>query len=427
MEFQLMEKFNINHWSRALFESMELNPGAVDYLTLGIDLLLLVVISLLADLIARRIILRFVGNYVKRSKNKYDDVLLEKKVFRSLAHLVPATIIWNALPAVFDGVNFDIRWLRIVISIYMIIMIMIMISRFLKTLAFLGLQSQKFEGKPVNSYIQVFNLVNYILGSVIILSLLIGKSPLTILTAFGAATAVLLLIFRDTILGLVASIQISANDMVRLGDWVSMEKYGADGDVIEINLTTVKIRNFDKTITTVPTYAFISDSFKNWRGMQSQGVRRIKRSLSIDINSIQFVNDEWRSRFTKYQRISDFIRVRQDEIEAYNKENDVDTSELINGRQMTNIGVFRRYALHYLLNHPKIDQGQTVMVRQLEPTANGVPLEIYCFSNDIAWVNYEGIQADIFDHLLSAVNHFGLRIFQNPSGEDLRSLNPLQV
>lgn len=419
-----MENFNINHWSRAWFESMDLSPTYVDLLTLGVDILILLLISLLADFLARRIILRFVSAYVKRSRNKYDDVLLEKKVFRSLAHLVPATIIWNALPLVFSDVNFDITWLRKAITIYMIIMIMVMINRFLKALAYIGLQSQRFEGKPVNSYIQVFSLVNYILGSVIILSMLIGKSPIAILTAFGAATAVLLLIFRDTILGLVASIQISANDMVRLGDWVSMDKYGADGDVIEINLTTVKIRNFDKTITTVPTYAFISDSFKNWRGMQSQGVRRIKRSINIDINSIQFVNEEMRSRFSRYQRISSFISERQAEIEAYNKEHEVDTSELINGRHMTNIGVFRRYATNYLLNHPKVDQKQTVMVRQLEPGTNGVPIEIYCFSNDIAWVNYEGIQADIFDHLLSAVGHFGLRIFQNPSGADLRALNP---
>ena len=418
-----MENFNINHWARQWFENMDLSPEAIDYLTLGVDLVLLILISILADFIARRVILRFVGAYVKRSRNKYDDVFLEKKVFRSLAHLVPATIIWNALPTVFDGVNFDITWLRKGITIYMIIMIMVMVNRFLKALAYLGLQSQRFEGKPVNSYIQVFSLINYILGTVVILSMLIGKSPLAILTAFGAATAVLLLIFRDTILGLVASIQISANDMVRLGDWVSMEKYGADGDVIEINLTTVKIRNFDKTITTVPTYAFISDSFKNWRGMQSQGVRRIKRSINLDINSVQFVDDSWRERFGKFQRISEYVKQRQEEIENYNREHEVDTSELINGRHMTNIGVFRRYALNYLMNHPKIDQKQTVMVRQLEPGPNGVPIEIYCFSNDIAWVNYEGIQADIFDHLLAAVNQFGLRIFQNPSGQDLRSLS----
>lgn len=417
-----MKSFNINHWIRNWFEVTELSAEAIEIFVIGFDIVILIVFSLLIDLLARRFILRFVGAYVKRSRNQYDDVFLENKVFRSLAHLVPATIIWNALPWIFDEANFDLTWLRKGITIYMIIMIMVMISRFLKALAYIGLKSERFEGKPVNSYIQVFTLVNYILGTVIILSLVIGKSPVAILTAFGAATAVLLLIFRDTILGLVASIQISANDMVRLGDWVSMDKYGADGDVTEINLTTVKIRNFDKTITTVPTYAFISDSFKNWRGMQSQGVRRIKRSINIDINSVEFVDEKWRDRYAGYQIITEFIKERQSEIEHYNQENSIDTLELINGRHMTNIGVFRRYALNYLNSHPKIDQKHTVMVRQLAPGTNGVPIEIYCFSNDIAWVNYEDIQADIFDHLLAAVNHFGLRIFQNPSGNDFRKI-----
>ena len=417
-----MKSFNINHWIRNWFEITELSAEAIEIFVIGVDIVILIVFSLLIDFLARRFILRFVGAYVKRSRNKYDDVFQENKVFRSLAHLVPATIIWNALPWIFDEANFDLTWLRKGITIYMIIMIMVMISRFLKALAYIGLKSERFEGKPVNSYIQVFTLVNYILGTVIILSLVIGKSPIAILTAFGAATAVLLLIFRDTILGLVASIQISANDMVRLGDWVSMDKYGADGDVTEINLTTVKIRNFDKTITTVPTYAFISDSFKNWRGMQSQGVRRIKRSINIDINSVEFVDEKWRDRYAGYQIISEFIKERQSDIEKYNQENKIDTLELINGRHMTNIGVFRRYALNYLNSHPKIDQKHTVMVRQLAPGTNGVPIEIYCFSNDIAWVNYEDIQADIFDHLLAAVNHFGLRIFQNPSGNDFRRI-----
>ena len=417
-----MKSFNINHWIRNWFEITELSAEAIEIFVIGVDIVILIVFSLLIDFLARRFILRFVGAYVKRSRNKYDDVFQENKVFRSLAHLVPATIIWNALPWIFDEANFDLTWLRKGITIYMIIMIMVMISRFLKALAYIGLKSERFEGKPVNSYIQVFTLVNYILGTVIILSLVIGKSPIAILTAFGAATAVLLLIFRDTILGLVASIQISANDMVRLGDWVSMDKYGADGDVTEINLTTVKIRNFDKTITTVPTYAFISDSFKNWRGMQSQGVRRIKRSINIDINSVEFVDEKWRDKYAGYQIISEFIKERQSDIEKYNQENKIDTLELINGRHMTNIGVFRRYALNYLNSHPKIDQKHTVMVRQLAPGTNGVPIEIYCFSNDIAWVNYEDIQADIFDHLLAAVNHFGLRIFQNPSGNDFRRI-----
>jgi miniconductance mechanosensitive channel len=270
--------------------------------------------------------------------------------------------------------------------------------------------------------VQVAKITIYIIGAILVLSMIIGKSPITILTAFGAATAVILLIFRDTILGLVASIQISANDMVRLGDWVTMEKYGADGDVMEINLTTVKVRNFDKTFTTVPTYSFIADSFKNWRGMQSMGVRRIKRSINIDIGSVKFVSEEMRDRFLTISRVKDFVISRQAEIDKFNADTGADKSILINGRHMTNLGVFRRYALQYLMDNPKIDQKETVMVRQLQPTETGLPLEIYAFSSDIAWVNYENIQADIFDHLLAAAEMFELRIFQNPSGGDFHYL-----
>lgn len=393
------------------------------YLTLGLDILILIIVSLLADFIARRVILNFVKSYIKRSKNTYDDVFLEKRVFQSLAHLVPAAIIWYSLPWLFDGVDFSIGWLRKLITIYMILMVVVVVSRFLKAVEEIGLRSPRFEGKPIASYIQVFIIVSYIIGGILILSMVVGQSPLTILTAFGAATAVILLIFRDTILGLVASIQISGNDMVRLGDWVSMDKFGADGDVIEINLTTVKVRNWDKTITTVPTYAFISDSFKNWRGMQSMGVRRIKRSLNIDIGSISFVSDDMKARFEKFSRVNKYVHERQGEIDKYNRESGADKSELINGRHMTNVGVFRRYALNYLLEHPKIDQKETIMVRQLQPTETGLPLEIYCFSNDIAWVNYENIQSDIFDHLLAAAPRFGLRIFQDPSGADFHYLS----
>lgn len=416
------DNFNLDHWASQWMLDHGLSETSVLYLTLGLDIVLVLIISVIADIIARRVILGFVQKYVKKSKNTYDDIFLDKKVFHSLAHIVPAIIIWYSLPWIFDDVDFSITVLRKLITIYMIVVILIVASRFLRALEYIGLQSERFQGKPVSSYIQVMRIIAYITGAVFILSMLVGKSPITILTAFGAATAVILLIFRDTILGLVASIQISSNDMVRLGDWVSMEKYGADGDVIEINLTTVKIRNWDKTITTVPTYAFISDSFKNWRGMQSMGVRRIKRSIHIDISSIVFVTDEMRERFKNYSRVSSYIEERQAEIDAYNRETGADTSELINGRHMTNVGVFRRYALNYLMDHPKIDQKETVMVRQLQPTELGLPLEIYAFSSDIAWVNYENIQSDIFDHLLAAADKFGLRIFQNPSGSDFKFL-----
>lgn len=417
-----MKENAIGHWARDWFTSQGVDPGVAAYLTIGIDILLVIIISLVADLIARRIILGFVKSYIKRSRNTYDDIFLEQKVFQSLAHIIPAAIIWYSIPWIFEVENGFTSFLRTLITIYIIIQVMLVAVRFLQALEYIGLRAERFQGKPVSSYVQVTKIVVYIVGTVFILSMIVGKSPLTILTAFGAATAIILLIFKDTILGLVASIQISANDMVRLGDWVSMDKYGADGDVIEINLTTVKIRNWDKTITTVPTYAFIADSFKNWRGMQSLGVRRIKRSITIDINSIKFVTDEMRDRFLTFSRVKDFVIQRQQEIDEYNTQTGIDTSVLINGRHMTNIGVFRRYALQYLMDNPKIDQKETVMVRQLQPTETGLPLEIYAFSSDIAWVNYENIQSDIFDHLLAAASLFELRIFQNPTGSDFQQL-----
>ncbi len=417
-----MEEFNLEHWARDWFLEKGVTEQTASYLTLALDVVLLVLISLIADFIARRIIMGFVSSYVKRSKNDYDDIFLEKKVFSGLSHLVPALIIYYTLPWLLDGIVISVDIFLKIINIYMIIIFLMVIARFLRSLEYIGLRTERFEGKPISSYIQVFILTSYIIGGILIISMIIGRSPLTILTAFGAATAVILLIFRDTILGLVASIQIAANDMVRLGDWVSLDKYGADGDVIDINLTSVKVRNWDKTITTVPTYSFIADSFKNWRGMQAMGIRRIKRSINIDISSIKFVSDDMRDRFLKYQRVSDYVKQRQTEIDQFNQETKADKSELINGRHMTNIGVFRRYALRYLEEHPKIDQKETVMVRQLQPTEEGLPLEIYAFSSDIAWVNYENIQADIFDHLIAAVEKFDLRIFQNPSGTDFKTL-----
>lgn len=415
-----MQEFNLDHWAYNWFIENGASETTAEYLSLILDVFILLAISLIVDFIARRLILGFVKSYARRSKNDYDDVFVDKKVFNGLAHLAPALVIYYSLPYIFDGTGVPVALLQKIVSLYMVVIVLLVVVRFFRSLEYIGLRMDAFQGKPVSSYIQVFILLTYIIGIILILSMVVGRSPLTILTAFGAATAVILLIFRDTILGLVASIQISANDMVRLGDWVSMEKYGADGDVIEINLTTVKIRNFDKTITTVPTYSFIADSFRNWRGMQTVGVRRIKRSIQIDVSSVVFVDEEMRNRFMRYERVREYIEQRQKEIDEHNAQSGVDKTELLNGRHMTNLGIFRRYATRYLEEHPKIDKKETIMVRQLQPTENGIPLEIYAFSSDIAWINYEGIQADIFDHLLAAVDKFGLRVFQNPGGADLR-------
>lgn len=416
------EQLVFNHWAHNWLKELGLNDTWIEYLTLGIDIIIVLGLSWLVDFIARKIILRVVGRYVRKSKNQYDDILLEKRVFRSLAHLLPALVIYYSLPLLFDQSDAIVPLLQKIVITYMLVNVMSVGHKFLKALEHIGLQSKSFEGKPVSSYVQVVLIVMYISGGVFIISTLLDKSATAILTTFGAATAVILLIFRDTILGLVASIQISGNDMVRIGDWVSMPKYGADGDVTEINLTTVKVRNWDKTITTVPTYAFISDSFVNWRGMTTQGVRRIKRSINIDIQSIKFVDEGLYQRLLKVERIEDYLTKRTHEIQDYNQSKKVNKAELINGRHLTNIGVFRVYMEAYLGEHPKIAKDQTLMVRQLQPTELGIPLEIYCFSNDIAWLNYEQIQSDILDHLLAAVRTFELEVFQNPSGGDFRSL-----
>lgn len=417
------EFFNIDHWATDWFISHGLSEQATSYLTIMVDIIILVSVNFILDWVAKKIILRVVKSYIQKTKNEYDDVFLEKKVFNGLAHLVPAAVTYLFIPFIFDDLSTYIGILQDIVSIYVIIIILIVITRFFRSLEQIGLSLKRFEGKPVSSYIQLSILICYILASVSIISLLVGEKPQTILAGFGAATAVILLIFRDTILGLVASIQISANDMVRVGDWVGLDKYGADGNVTEINLTTVKIRNWDKTITTVPTYAFISDSFKNWRGMENTGLRRIKRSIYIDLGSIQFVTNEMHNRFSKYAKLSGYLEEKQSEINTYNKEIDADKTAVINGRHLTNIGVFRRYALKFLEDHPQIAQKETVMVRQLQSSEKGIALEIYAFSTDITWVNYENIQSDIFDHLIASVTEFDLRIFQNPTGADFKNLN----
>jgi miniconductance mechanosensitive channel len=424
-KFSVLNKNSLDHWAHQWLLEKGLSPNWVDTFSLAIDISLLVLLALLLDFLARRVILALVTRFIKRSKNEYDDIFLEKRVFSSLAHLLPALFIYYTIPVVFS--NPEGGWVFViqkVMVVYIILSVTRVATKFLKAVEHIGLHAKRFEGKPISSYVQVFLIVVYITAGIFIISNLVEKSAITILTTFGAATAVILLIFRDTILGLVASIQIAGNDMVRLGDWVSMEKYGADGDVIEINLTTVKVRNFDKTITTVPTYAFISDSFKNWRGMQSQGIRRIKRSLHVDLNSVKFADESFRERCLNFERVSEYVGKRQQEIDTYNAERKVNKGELLNGRHMTNLGIFRNYALNYLKEHPKVAQNETVMVRQLQSGPNGLPLEVYCFSNDIVWANYEGIQSDIFEHLYATLNRFDLEIYQSPSGRDFRKITP---
>ncbi|MBT7097028.1 mechanosensitive ion channel family protein, partial [Candidatus Poribacteria bacterium] len=273
---------------------------------------------------------------------------------------------------------------------------------------------------PIRGYVQALKIFLYVVGGIAVFATVIDQSPWKILSGIGALTAVILLIFKDTILGFVAGIQLSANDMVRIGDWIEAPKFGADGDVLDITLHHVKVQNWDKTISTIPTYALVGDSFRNWRGMQDSGGRRIKRCLYIDMNSVTFCTDEMVERFARFAFLGPYVEEKSEELAAWNSEHGFDMSEAINGRRMTNLGTFRAYVREYLRNHPRVHQDMTLLVRHRPPGEHGLPIEIYVFTNDIVWANYEGIQADIFDHILAVIPEFGLRVHQAPSGLDMR-------
>ncbi|WP_017730774.1 mechanosensitive ion channel family protein [Nafulsella turpanensis] len=392
------------------------------YINMLLLCFLLIAAVLLADWISKKILRGVLQKFTARTSTHFDDYLLRNKVLAYLARIIPLIIVVQAIPYVFADFEDWIEPLTRLTDIYIVILAVGLLRSCLRTCRDYLKTKEAFKDKPIDSFLQVISIALYFVGGLLIFSLLTGKPLLAFITAMGAASAILLLVFKDTILGFVASIQVSSNDMVRIGDWISMEKYGADGDVTEINLTTVKVQNWDKTITTIPTYYLISDSFKNWRGMQRSGGRRIKRAVYIKISSIRYLSADDVERFSKIQLISDYLEERQNEINKYNQENEIDKSLIINGRSLTNVGVFRKYIDAYLVQHPGTHKGMSMMVRQLAPTATGMPIELYVFSNDIAWVNYEGIMADIFDHLFAAVRYFDLEIFEMPAADDVRSL-----
>ncbi len=409
-------------WLNDWLTGLGIEETSTMYLKLIILLFILFIISYVTNLIVKKILIRSIRLVIKKTKTEWDDALVENKVFISLSHIAPAIVIYFTTPYVFEDFAGAIPYILRLVNAYISTVLIIVIINFLNTLKYYSENTKLFKDNPLDSYFQLVKIAIYIIGAIIILSFLLDKSPLYFFSALGAMTVVLLLIFKDTIMGFVASIQLSANDMIRIGDWVSMPKYGADGDVIEMNLTTIKIQNWDKTVTTIPTYAFISESFKNWRGMSESGGRRIKRALNIKISSIKFCTQEMLEQFKKFQLIKDYIEEKSNKIEEYNKENKIDKSYLINGRHLTNIGIFRVYAEAYVKNNPDINLNMTCMVRQLLPTEKGLPIEIYTFSNRQEWVTYEGIMSDMFDHLIAAVSEFELEVFQNPTGTDFGKL-----
>ncbi|MCD7971309.1 MAG: mechanosensitive ion channel family protein [Candidatus Azobacteroides sp.] len=351
--------------------------------------------------------------------------LLKNKLPYYLALIIPYIIVRNSIPWVFIDFPALIRPISKLAEAYLVFIVIWLIMSVVKSFFNILQDKPALKDKPMNSYSQVVQIILYLMGAVIIISIFIDQSPVTILAAMGAASAITLLVFQDSIKGFVASVQVAGNDMVRLNDWITMPKYGADGDVIEVNLTTVKVQNFDKTITTIPTYALISDSFQNWRGMEASGGRRIKRCIVVKQNSIRYILDEELERFKKIQGISDYIEEKNAEIKEYNEKIGADRSLPINGRNLTNSGLFRKYIEWYLLNHPGTNKNMTLMVRQLEPSEKGLPFELYVFTNTTKWVQYEYIMADIFDHLIAAVKYFDLEIFERETGVDVRKTGVL--
>lgn len=373
-------------------------------------------LCVIANFITKKVVIRFITHIVSKNKYKWDDVLVERKVFHKLSHLVPAIIIYF-FAASFPTYQTAIETLAIT---YIMIVAFSVMNRLLTVFNDIYQTYEIAKTKPIKGYIQVAKITIIIIGTILVIANLLGESPLILLSGIGALSAVFMLVFKDSLLGLVAGVQLSANDMVRVGDWIEMPKYGADGDVIDISLNTVMVRNFDRTVTMIPSYALISDSFINWRGMQESGGRRIKRALHIDTSSIAFCSKELLDHLRQIYLLSDYITQREVEIENYNTTNGINRSNEVNGRALTNIGVFRMYVQEYLKRHPGIHQDMTLMVRQLAPSENGLPLEIYAFTNSTQWAIYESVQADIFDHLFAVAGQFGLRVFQSPAGSDFK-------
>lgn len=395
-----------------LLVSKGVSENTAEYLNLIIGSCILLVVLFILDFVMRKVIVTIFKNYASKSKNTFDDYLVKNKTFDYLAHIVPLSLTIWIVPILFHAFPTAEKYLENLFAIMTTVLAIWIIRSIFRTFRDFLKSLNSFKDKPIDSYVQVFMIFIWFIGAILMFSFITGKSIWSFLTALGAMSAVILLIFKDTILGFVSSIQVAVNDTVRIGDWITMEKYGADGDVIEINLSSVKVQNFDKTITTIPTYYLTSESFRNWRGMMDSGGRRIKRALLIKTSSISFLSKEDIEELKKIEILKEYLTPIQTEINNYNQENSIDKSILLNGRNLTNMGVFRVYLEIYLQKHPYINKEMTIMSRQLEPSAQGTPLEIYAFSNDKVWKNYEKIMADIFDHLLSAIPYFKLEVFE---------------
>lgn len=404
------------HWAYDLFRQLDFKRATALYANLAVNLLVITVATLLIDFVARKFVVWATGVAARRSKTEFDDFLIQNKTPQYIAHLIPLYIVYQTVPVILkDFSSWEYLFHKGITAFIILLALWIIRSIFNSLRDYLKLLPD-YNDKPIDSYIQVVMILLWIFAVTAIILILFDTSLGTLVGTFGAISAIVILIFKDTILGFVASIQVTVNDIVRIGDWITIEKYGADGDVIEINLATVKVRNFDMTTTTIPTYSLISDSFKNWRGMQESGGRRVKRHILIKVNTVRFMDDAEIEGLKKVQLIAAYLDQRRIDIDKFNQKNNIDKSLLINGRNMTNLGIFRKYINSYIEHYPGVNKDMTIMCRHLQPTEKGIPIEIYLFTSDKRWLNYEYIMADIFDHIIASVKYFDLEIFELPSG-----------
>ena len=400
-------------------ENAQIPAEIANLLGLFGTMLYLVLLALLANFLAKRFIAYVVHPIIAKTSISWDDQLIEHKVLVRFSHIVPAAIVHYAAPSLFALHPTLILIFSRLVYVYLIVIVLLVIDAALNFFRALWERSAAGKRYPAKSFVQAAKLVINLIGLIFIISSAFGSPPLVLFSGLGAATAILLLIFKDAILGLVAGFQLSINNMVMVGDWIEMPGRAADGDVIDVSLTTVKVKNWDKTITTIPTYALITDSFKNWRGMEDTGGRRVKRPILIDLRTLRFTDEPQLEKFKRIRLLRPYLEAKLTDIQQHNTSVGDELSELINGRRLTNVGTFRAYCVAYLRQHPKVRQDLTLLVRQRAPNANGLPIEIYFFCNDINWANYEDVQSDVFDHLLSILPEFGLSAFQSPSGTDL--------
>jgi miniconductance mechanosensitive channel len=402
-------------WLYPLLRKMSFGDTVASYLSLTLNIIILCALAYLIYVVFRLVLVTVMVLVAKKTKTHFDDLLVSNQTAKYIAHLIPFLFIYKSVPVILDGYVYWETVFGKLVGIYIILLSLWIVRSVLKAIRDYLKDQPKYSDKPIDSYIQVIMIVLWIVGVGVIISKIFDITTNTLFGTLGAISAIVILIFRDTILGFVASVQVSLNDMVRIGDWITFDKYGADGDVIEINLATVKVRNFDNTTTTIPTYSLISDSFRNWRGMLDSDGRRIKRHILVKAKSIRFLTEEDLQKMRRIQLVSNYIDTRQEEINKYNKTYNVDKSLSINGRNMTNFGLFRKYITTYLEYYPGINKNMILLCRQLQPTPHGMPLEIYVFSKDQRFEQYEYIMADIFDHIIASIAYFDLEIYEMPT------------